>query len=147
MTYANNKGADQLAHPHSLISAFVVRCMDSIIHVLAIAEISRLWLLSVAKQAGLSLTWSQTTEGRFSRDEAHMAMICSQIERLYSRLIRSCRRRHVKSPLLGSLPLDPERNQRGFYFLKWGSSFVSMFLNCGYNLDYNNQEMNDIKIL
>ena len=38
MPYANNKGADQPAHPSSLISAFVVRCLDSII--LAIAEIS-----------------------------------------------------------------------------------------------------------
>ena len=31
MSYANNKGADQPAHPRSLISAFVVRCLDSII--------------------------------------------------------------------------------------------------------------------
>ena len=29
--YANNKGADQPVHPHSLISAFVVRCLRSII--------------------------------------------------------------------------------------------------------------------
>ena len=36
MSYANNKGADQPAHQRSLISAFVVRCLDSII-----AEISR----------------------------------------------------------------------------------------------------------
>ena len=42
MPYANNKGADQPAHPRSLISAFVVRCLDSIIPLLAIAEISRL---------------------------------------------------------------------------------------------------------
>ena len=41
MPYANNKGADQPAHPRSLINAFVVRCMDSIIPLLAIAEISR----------------------------------------------------------------------------------------------------------
>ena len=31
MSYANNKGADQPAHPCSLISAFVVRCLDSVI--------------------------------------------------------------------------------------------------------------------
>ena len=31
MPYANNKGADQPAHLHSLISAFVVRCLDSTI--------------------------------------------------------------------------------------------------------------------
>ena len=41
MSYANNKGADQPAHPCSLISAFVVRCIDSIISLDSIAEISR----------------------------------------------------------------------------------------------------------
>ena len=41
MPYANNKGADQPAHSHSLISAFVVRCLDSTIPLLARAEISR----------------------------------------------------------------------------------------------------------
>ena len=30
MPYANNKGADQPSHPRSLISTFVVRCLDSI---------------------------------------------------------------------------------------------------------------------
>ena len=42
MSYANNKGADQAAHPRSLISAFVVRCLDSILSLDSIAEISRL---------------------------------------------------------------------------------------------------------
>ena len=42
MSYANNKGTDQPAHPRSLISAFVVRCLDSIISLDSIAEISRL---------------------------------------------------------------------------------------------------------
>ena len=32
--YANNKGADQPARPRSLISAFVVRCLDSIVSIL-----------------------------------------------------------------------------------------------------------------
>ena len=41
MPYANSKGTDQPAHPRSLISAFVVRCLDSIIPLLATAEISR----------------------------------------------------------------------------------------------------------
>ena len=40
MSYANNKGADQSAHPRSLISAFVVRCLDCIIFLDSIAEIS-----------------------------------------------------------------------------------------------------------
>ena len=39
--YANNKGADQPAHPRSLISTFVVRCLDSMICILAISKVSR----------------------------------------------------------------------------------------------------------
>ena len=65
MSYANNKGADQPAHLRSLISAFVVRCLDSIISLDSIAEISRLWLASVAAQAGLCLAWSETPEDTF----------------------------------------------------------------------------------
>ena len=65
MTYANNKGADQPAHPRSLISAFVVRCLDSIIPLVSISEISSLYLASVAAQTGLCLTWSQTPKTGF----------------------------------------------------------------------------------
>ena len=55
------------------ISLFdVVRCLDSIIPVLAIAEISRPYLVSVAEQAGSSHTCSQTPEDRFSHDVAQM---------------------------------------------------------------------------
>ena len=42
MSYANNKGADQPARMRSLISAFVVCCLDSIKSLDSIAEISRL---------------------------------------------------------------------------------------------------------
>ena len=42
MPYANNKGADQPAHPRSLITTFVVRCLDSIIPLDFIYIISRL---------------------------------------------------------------------------------------------------------
>ena len=38
--YANNKGADQPAHPRSLISTSVVRCLDNIC-ILAISKVSR----------------------------------------------------------------------------------------------------------
>ena len=41
MDYANNKGADQPAHPRSLISTFVVRCLDSMTCILAISKVSR----------------------------------------------------------------------------------------------------------
>ena len=65
MSYANNKGADQPAHPCSLISAFVVRCLDSIIPLVSMSEISSLCLASVAAQTGLCLTWSQTLKTGF----------------------------------------------------------------------------------
>ena len=42
MLYANNKGADQPAHSRSLISAFVVRCLDSLIPLVSISKISSL---------------------------------------------------------------------------------------------------------
>ena len=38
--YANNKGADQPGHPHSLISAFVICFLESIVPKLATGEIS-----------------------------------------------------------------------------------------------------------
>ena len=56
MPYANHKGADQPAHPRSLISIFVIRCLDSI--------------MPVAEQTGLSHTWSKISEDTFSRDVA-----------------------------------------------------------------------------
>ena len=52
-------------YARSLISAFVVRCLDSIIPLLAISEISSLYLISVAEQAGLSLTLSQLPKTGF----------------------------------------------------------------------------------
>ena len=39
LSYANNKGTDQLAHPRSLVSTSVVRCLDSIIPLVSITEI------------------------------------------------------------------------------------------------------------
>ena len=38
--FANNTGADQPAHPRSLISAFFIRFLKSIIYKLAIGEIA-----------------------------------------------------------------------------------------------------------
>ena len=38
--FANNTGADQPAHPHSLISAFVIRFLESCICKLGTGEIS-----------------------------------------------------------------------------------------------------------
>ena len=55
MPYANNKSTDQPVHPCSLISAFVVHCLDSIFPLVSISKISSLYLAPVAVQAGLSL--------------------------------------------------------------------------------------------
>ena len=74
-SYANKKGADQPAHLRSLISSFVVRCLDSIISLDSITEISRLQLASVAVQAGFCLAWSETSEATFCRVVAHIFTI------------------------------------------------------------------------
>ena len=74
MSYANNKATDQPAYPHSPISTFVVNCLGSIISIGAKSNISRLLLVSVAAQAGLSLTRSQTPKDRISYDMAHMIL-------------------------------------------------------------------------
>ena len=60
LPYANNKGADQPAHPRSLISTFVVCCLDSIIPLVSISKLASIYLASVAAQASWSLPWSQT---------------------------------------------------------------------------------------
>ena len=63
--YVINNGADQPAHRRTPISAFDVGCLDSIIHIFAKSKILRLELVSVAEQAGLCLTWSQTLKTGF----------------------------------------------------------------------------------
>ena len=77
MPYANNKGADQPAHLHSLFGTFVVCCLDSIIPLVSISEISSLCLAFVVVQASLRLTWSQTPKDRLSCDKAHVCFICN----------------------------------------------------------------------
>ena len=72
MPYANNKGADQPAHPRRLISAFVVRCLYSVMFLVSVTKISSLILASVAEQASWSLTWSETPKDMFSHGVAHM---------------------------------------------------------------------------
>ena len=47
-------------------------CLDCIIPLVSISEISSLYLASVAAQVGLGITWSQTSEDKFSHDEAHL---------------------------------------------------------------------------
>ena len=57
---ANNKGSGQPAHPLSLISAFVIRILESIISRLATFEISMFYLVSITEQAGFNLILSET---------------------------------------------------------------------------------------
>ena len=62
---ANNTGADQPAHPRCLISAFVIRVLESNISKLATIEISVFWLVSVAEETGFSLALSETRKTGF----------------------------------------------------------------------------------
>ena len=55
----------QYAHPRSLISTFVIRCLDSIIPQVSISKNSCLYLASVAVQACLNLTWSEIPKTGF----------------------------------------------------------------------------------
>ena len=70
MPYVNNKGADQPAHPRSLINTFFVCRLDSIIPLVSQSENSSLYLASVAAQAGFTLV--ANPKDRFSHDEAHI---------------------------------------------------------------------------
>ena len=72
MPYTNNKGADKPAHPLSLISTFVVCCLDSVMSLDSVSKIASLLLASVAEQASLCLAWSDTPEDTFCHDEAHI---------------------------------------------------------------------------
>ena len=87
-SYANNKGADQPARPHSLISAFVVHCLDRIISLVSVTKISSLMLASVAEQASLRLTWSETPEDTFSRGAALMYYIRNLMQNLILPVLR-----------------------------------------------------------
>ena len=72
LLYANNKGADQPAHPRSLISAFVIHCLDSII--------PPVFYIHKFKPSASLCSWAdwfesnlvKNPEDRFSRDMAHM---------------------------------------------------------------------------
>ena len=71
--FANNKDADQPAHPRSLVIAFVIRLLESSIPRLATREISIFYLVSVAGEADLNLTLSVTPKTGFlaARPKSH----------------------------------------------------------------------------
>ena len=62
---ANNTGADQPAHPRSLISAVVFHFLESITSTLTSSEISTFWLVSVAGETGLKLALTETPKTGF----------------------------------------------------------------------------------
>ena len=70
LPYANNKGTDQPAHLRSLISTFVVRCLESIIPLVSIYKILSRSLCSWADRFESTLV--ENPEDRFSHDEAHL---------------------------------------------------------------------------
>ena len=47
------------------------RCLDGVMSLVSVTKISSLMLASVAEQASLSLTLSETLEDTFSHDKAH----------------------------------------------------------------------------
>ena len=68
MPYANNNGADQPAHLRSLISAFVLCWIDSIICILAKSKNSKTLAFSRRFESYLEAN----PEDRFSHDVAHI---------------------------------------------------------------------------
>ena len=61
---------------------FVVRCLVSIIPLVSIPEISILYLFSVAAQAGLSLSWSQTPKTDFLVTRLTILLCCQDFSQL-----------------------------------------------------------------
>ena len=66
LDFVKDKSADKPAHPGSLISAFNIRFLESIISNLVQSEISIFWLVSVARLTGLSL-FVRNHKNRLSR--------------------------------------------------------------------------------
>ena len=65
--FTNNTGADQLAHPRSLNSAYVIRYLESIVVKLAPYKIPLFLLVSVAEETVLSLPLSEAQRQVLSR--------------------------------------------------------------------------------
>ena len=74
------KGADQPAHPRSLIIAFVNRVLERTISKLAIGGILIFYLVSVAVETGLSAALSEPRRQVFSRrgpNNSHLTGVTS----------------------------------------------------------------------
>ena len=73
MPNSNNRGADQPAHPRSLISTFVVRCLDSIIPLVSLSENFKPLPRFCDCADWFESTLVANPKDRFSRDEAQMS--------------------------------------------------------------------------
>ena len=79
MSYANNKGADQPAHPCSLFSAFVVHCLDSIISL-------RFYSRNFKSLASFCGCADRFMSGLIGKSQKH---VCRDEAQLYSILLAS----------------------------------------------------------
>ena len=74
--FANNTGADQPAHPRSLISALVICFLKSIICKLATGGISIFLLVSVAEETSSKLPFSETPKTGFLATRPTFLLLC-----------------------------------------------------------------------
>ena len=84
--FANNKGADQSAHPCRLISAFVIGFWECDINKHAKGEISIIQLDCVAEETGLNLTLLETLKTGFVASRPIYYTIIDTFGRLYKDL-------------------------------------------------------------
>ena len=80
MPFVNNKGADQPAHPRSLISTCLFAAKTN-----AETRISMLQLFSVAEEAGLNLIWSEIPKTHFCKALLNCELIILRIVGAQSR--------------------------------------------------------------
>ena len=79
LPYGNNKSADQPACPSSLISTFVVSCLNSIIYLVSFIQNFKP-LATLCSSAGQFESYLvKSPEDRFSGDEAHIAPLLTII--------------------------------------------------------------------
>ena len=72
MPYVNNKSTDHPAHPHRLINAFLVRCLDSIIPISIIPILAKYKISRLCGCTGRFVSYlvADPKDG-FSRDVPH----------------------------------------------------------------------------
>ena len=78
-----NKGADQLRGNREADQRLCFRYSDSTIPLLLIFEISSFLLFSVAVQAGLCRTWSETPKTGFLASRLKFNLIYSLVRRMH----------------------------------------------------------------